>query len=163
MEMAVGNKVIYPRQGPCLIGRIVNRDVNGSPMNFYHLVVLGDAGELYVPVDKAQAIGMRHLLDKSEIPKLLRRLTMTAAIAGNWRQRTDYNLKLFSSGSAFDLAEVIESLTELSASKTLSLGELRTLDRARVLLIREISEVTGETKTAVELQVDEALKAREVT
>lgn len=162
MLMAVGNKVVYPRQGPCLIGRIVNKDINGSPMNFYHLVVLGDAGELYVPVDKARAIGVRHLLDKAEIPKLLEQLTMTAASVGTWRQRTDYNLKLFNTGSAFDLAEIVESLTELSASKTLSLGELRTLDRARVLLIREICEVTGETKAAVELQVDAALKAREV-
>jgi RNA polymerase-interacting CarD/CdnL/TRCF family regulator len=70
------------------------------------------------------------------------------------------NLKLFASGSAFDLAEVVESLTELSETKTLSPRDKETLERARKLLVCEISEVTGKTKSAAGEQVDEALKMR---
>jgi RNA polymerase-interacting CarD/CdnL/TRCF family regulator len=159
--LSVGNKVIYPSQGPCLIGPVVKKVVDGRPIRFYHLALLDDSGgELFVPVDKAQAIGIRPLLDKSEIPKLLKRLKKTAGTAKGWKQRADDNFKLLTSGSAFDLAEVVESLTELSQRKVLSFRESQTLERARKLLICEISEVMEETKSAAEEQVDKALKAR---
>ncbi len=161
MILSVGNKVVYPCQGPCLIGPVVKKVVEGRPIKFYHLALLDDSGgELFVPVDKAQAIGIRLLLKRSEIPKLLGRLKKKAGAAKDWKQRANDNFKLITSGSAFDLAEVVESLTELSKRKSLSFREGQTLERARRLLICEISEVMGETKSAAEAQVDKALKAR---
>ncbi len=161
MILTVGNKVIYPCQGPCLIGAVVKRTVDGGPMMFYQLIVLNDSGgKMFVPVDNVEAVGIRPLLGKSEIPKLLDRLRQSAQVSDDRRQRTRDNLKLFASGSAFDLAEIVESLTELSETKTLSFGDHRTLDRAKALLISEISEVIEETKEEAEQQVDMALKAR---
>jgi CarD family transcriptional regulator, regulator of rRNA transcription len=158
---SVGNKVVYPCQGPCLIDKVINRVVNDRPRSFYHLVVLdGSGGEVFVPVDKVQAIGIRPLLEKSDIPRLLDQLTKTARIVSDWRQRAGVNLKLFISGSAFDLARIIESLTELRETKELTLREKWTLERARKLLVSEISEVMGETKSAAEEQVDQALDQR---
>jgi RNA polymerase-interacting CarD/CdnL/TRCF family regulator len=69
-------------------------------------------------------------------------------------------LKLLTSGSAFDLAEVVESLTELNEAKILSPRDRQMLDRARRILICEISEVTETTKGAAEEQVDHALALR---
>jgi len=159
--MTVGNKVIYPSQGPCVIGPVVKKSVDGRLVSFYQLAPLeGGGGEVFVPVDKAQAIGIRRLLNRSEIPKLLGHLKKTARTAKNWKQRAIDNLKLFASGSAFDLAEVVESLTELRKTKALSPSDNRTLESARKLLVREICEVMGETKRAVEEQVDEALEGR---
>ena len=161
MILSVGNKVVYPCQGPCIIDTVFVRVVGGRPKSFYHLVVLDDSGgELFVPVDKVQAIGIRPLLERSEIPKLLDQLMNTAKIAKDWKQRAKDNLKLFVTGSAFDLAEIIKSLSELRETKTLSLRENWTLARARKLLICEISEVMGETKMAAEELVDKTLKAR---
>jgi RNA polymerase-interacting CarD/CdnL/TRCF family regulator len=48
----------------------------------------------------------------------------------------------------------------LSEKKALSFRESRTLEKARKLLIGEISEVIGAPKSAAEAQIDEALKAR---
>ncbi len=161
MILSAGNKVVYPCQGPCLIGPVVKKVVDGRPIKFYHLALLDDSGgELFVPVDKAQALGIRLLLKRSEIPKLLSRLKETAGAAKDWKQRATDNLKLLTSGSAFDLAEVVESLTELSGRKALSFRESQMLERARKLLICEISEVMGETKSAAEEHVNKALKAR---
>jgi RNA polymerase-interacting CarD/CdnL/TRCF family regulator len=84
-------------------------------------------------------------------------LKKRAKPADNWKQRADDNLKLFNSGSPFDLAEVVASLTELKDNKPLSLGESGTLGKARRLLVSEISEVTGESKATAEEQVDLAL------
>jgi CarD family transcriptional regulator len=159
MTLNVGNKVVYPSQGPCVIGGVVKKIVGGTPMNFYQLAVLDDkGGELFVPIDKVSALGIRQLLEKSEIPNLLGQLRKATAAATNWKQRAMDNVKLLASGSAFDLARVVESLTAANATKALSPRERETLDRARRILICEISEVMGETKSAAAKQLDQALQ-----
>ena len=159
--LAVGNKVIYPAHGPCLVSSIVNKVVAEKTMTFYQLLVLNDScGTFLVPVDKVKTIGIRRLLNKPEIPKLLDKLKRPSTAATDRKQRVRDNLKLLVSGSAFDLAEIVESLTELIETKPLSFGERVTLERAKRLLVCEISEVTGETKQQAEKQVDQALIAR---
>jgi len=156
-----GNKVVYPAQGPCLIGPLVKKVIDGKQISFYQLALLDDSGgELLVPVDKAQTIGIRPLLNRSDIPKVLGLLKEPPGADKEWQQRANDNFKLLTSGSAFDLAEVVKSLTRLSEKKALSFRESRTLEKARKLLIGEISEVMGETKSAAEKQIDEALKLR---
>lgn len=158
-----GNKVVYPYQGPCRIGEVVNKVISGRPASFYHLALLdGSGGELFIPVDKVSGLGIRQLMARSQIPKLLRLLRKRAAASTNWKQRAIDNFKLLTSGSAFDLAEVVESLTELNEIRILSPRDRQTLDRARRILICEISEVTGATKGAAEEQVDHALSGRKM-
>jgi CarD family transcriptional regulator len=161
MMLSVGNKIVYPYQGPCLIGAVVKKMVGGKPTSFYQLARLDEiGGALLVPVDKIGGLRIRQLMTRSDIPKLLRRLKKPAATVMNWKQRAIDNLKLLASGSPFDLADVVESLTELNEARTLSPRDREMLDRARRILICEISEVMGETKSAAEQQVDQALNLR---
>jgi CarD family transcriptional regulator len=161
MIMTIGNKVFYPYQGLCIIGPVVKREMNGKAMRFYHLSVLDDGGDLYVPVDKVATVGMRALLKRSEIPEVLNRLKVKSLplAARHYSQRAVVNAQLIASGEALDLAEIVSSLTEFSETKSLSFGQKKTLDRAKRLLVCEISEVTGETKKEVEEQIDQILKA----
>jgi RNA polymerase-interacting CarD/CdnL/TRCF family regulator len=159
MILDVGHKVVHPSQGPCLIGAVVKKVVGGRQTSFYHLALLDESGDgLFVPLDKISTLGIRQLVAKSEIPKLLGHLEKGGVTEKNWKQRAMDNAKLLSSGSAFDLAEVVESLTELSAMRALSPRDRQTLDKARKRLICEIAEVTGDTKGVAAEQVDSALK-----
>jgi CarD family transcriptional regulator len=165
MIMNVGEKVVYPSQGPCRIGAMVKKEFGGKPMKFYPLAVMDDSGDvLFVPVDKIASLGIRQLMEKSEIPKLLRRLSREAETATlpttamKWKQRATDNSKLLASGSALDLVKIIGSLTELNERKALTPRDRQVLDRAKRHLICEISAVTGETKNAAEQQIDDALK-----
>lgn len=160
--MTLGNKVFYPYQGLCIIGPIVKKVMGGKTVRFYHLSVLEDGGDLFVPVDKIASVGMRPLLKRSEIAKLLNQLKVKSSPQTpiHYSQRALHNAQLIASGSAFDLAEVVWSLTEFRETKALSFGQKKTLDRAKRLLICEISEVMGETLEAVEEQIDQALRAR---
>jgi RNA polymerase-interacting CarD/CdnL/TRCF family regulator len=163
--LTVGSKVVYPGRGPCLIGAVVNKSVGGQTRKFYPLALLDDSnGELFVPVENQANLHLRALLDRSEIPQLLRRLKKISGTtkdldAKNWRQRNTDNAKSLSSGSALDLATIIQSLTSLAGAKSLSPFERETLARARRLLVCEISEVTGESKSVVEEQISQALRA----
>jgi RNA polymerase-interacting CarD/CdnL/TRCF family regulator len=159
--LKVGKKVSYPCQGPCLVGPVVKRVVDDKLTEFHHLTLLSDGGgELLVPVNKSQAIGIRSLLNRSEIPKLLDRLKKPSRAAEKWNQRNRDNLILFNSGSAFDLAEIVESMSGLRETKRLQPSDRQTLERARKLLVCEISEVMGETKSAAEKKIDKALEGR---
>ena len=91
---------------------------------FYRLALLDDSGgELFVPVDKVQSIGIRPLLNRSDIPKLLDLLKEPSEADKDWKQRADDNFKLLTSGSTFDLAEVVKSLTKLGEKRELSFRE----------------------------------------
>jgi len=61
-------------------------------------------------------------------------------------------------GSIYDMADVLKSLTFLSKSKSLSFREKRMLDRAKALIISEVSEVMRQKALEVEEQVDRALE-----
>ena len=56
------------------------------------------------------------------------------------------------------MADVLKSLTFLAKSKSLSFREKRMLDRAKFLIISEVSEVMRETAAAIEGRVDHALE-----
>ncbi len=160
MKLRVGTKVIYPSQGPCLIGSIVEKEIAGNAVSFYQLSLLDESGgELFVPVEKAHS-GLRQLLSKPELTQVLKHFTQPASAAKDWKQRAADNAKRLASGSALELAEVVKSLTELSEKKELSFAETRVLDKARHLLVGELAEVMEETRSDAIARLDKALKAR---
>ena len=76
----------------------------------------------------------------------------------NWKGRFKDNSDKMRSGSIYEVADVLKSLTFLAKSKSLSFREKRMLDRAKFLIISEVSEVMRETAAAIEAQVDRALE-----
>ena len=74
---------------------------------------------MFVPVDKVEAIGVRLLLKKSEVPKLIATLEKTTRRTKALKERILENLRAITAGSALDLAEVVKALTELRNSRPL--------------------------------------------
>src|ERR1043166_8232779 len=103
MRLTVGDKVVYPGRGPCLIGAVIEKVVCGRSASFYQLALLdGSKAELFVPVENLHDLHMRPLLERSDIPELLGHLKTRAGVTKdpetgkNWRQRELDRLKLFS-------------------------------------------------------------------
>jgi CarD family transcriptional regulator len=160
VKLTVGDLVVYPGQGPCRLDQIVAKLVNGQTISFYRLSVLDDSrAELFVPVNGAELVGLRLLIPMKEIPHVLNTMTGMMSFPASWKERNNDNVRLLKSGSAFDLAMLVKSLTQLRASKSLSFCEGKMLEKARNLLVREICEVTGQTGPQVEQEIDEALKS----
>ena len=62
LVLAVGEKIIFPSHGPCLIDAVVHKLVGDIRITFYRLARLDDnGGELFVPVDKIREFGIRLL------------------------------------------------------------------------------------------------------
>jgi CarD family transcriptional regulator len=76
----------------------------------------------------------------------------------NWKGRFKDNSDKMRSGSIYEVADVLKSLTFLAKSKSLSFREKRMLDRARALIVTEVSDVIREKSVVVEGRVDQALE-----
>jgi len=59
-----------------------------------------------------------------------------------------------------DLVEVVESLTDLNEARALGSQDRQNLERAKRLLVCEIAEVSGDTRSAVTERIDIALNVR---
>jgi RNA polymerase-interacting CarD/CdnL/TRCF family regulator len=158
MRLSEGTKVSYPLQGPCLIGPVVTKVVGGERAKFHHLIPLGDGGpEFFVPFGRAPVAGVRRLVTKSEISEVLDRLAQPPRPAANGKLRAHDHSRLFASGAALDLAELIALLTDIAGINRFNGDGL--LEKARRLLAREIAEVLGESESAAEASIDDALAA----
>jgi CarD family transcriptional regulator len=157
-----GNKVIYPRLGICRVSGIVEQTVNGATVKLYQLKPLDfqDSTTILVPVNKAAGVGVRKLIDKTDIPKLLRFLGKDIEVATDHRKRNAKNAERMATGEIYEVADSLKTMSKLSKGKTLSPEEQQTMARARYLIIREIAHVTKLAPEEVEGMIDNALAGK---
>jgi CarD family transcriptional regulator len=154
----IGDKVIYPNHGLGVIERIETKTIMGTTCGFYQLRMAGET-TVFVPVDNVDGVGLRRAINDDEVQRLFNLLGDGKIDSHqNWKGRFKDNSDRMRSGSIYDVVEVLKSLTFLSKSKSLSFREKRMLDRAKFLVVSEITEVMGEKTPAVESKVEKALE-----
>ncbi len=154
-----GDKVIYPNHGLGVVERIEDKTILGTTCGFYHLRIMANDTTVLVPVSNADEVGLRRAISDDEVERLFGRLgDGKIDDHQNWKGRFKDNSDKMRSGSIFDMADVLKSLTFLSRSKSLSFREKRMLDRARALIVTEVSDVIREKSVVVEGRVDQALE-----
>ena len=158
MAFQVGDKVIYPNHGLGVIQQIETKTIMGTTCGFYYLRMANETTVL-VPVDNVDGVGLRRAVNDDEIARLFSLLGDGKIDSHqNWKGRFKDNSDRMRTGSIYDVVEVLKSLTFLAKSKSLSFREKRMLDRAKFLVVSEISEVMGQKALAIEKQVEEALE-----
>jgi len=156
-----GSKVIYPRLGICRVDGVVEQVVGGTPVKFYSLKpVEQTSASILVPVNKAGEVGVRRLIERAEIPKLLRFLGKDIEVVSDHRKRTARNAERISSGQIFEVADSLKAMAKLGKGKSLSPEEQQTMARARQLLVNEIAYVTKLPAPKVEEMIDGALAGK---
>jgi CarD family transcriptional regulator len=154
----IGDKVIYPNHGLGVIERVEEKTIMGTTCGFYQLRMASET-VVFVPVDNVDGVGLRRAIGDDEIEKLYGLLSDGKIESHqNWKGRFKDNSDRMRTGSIYDVVEVLKSLTHLSKGKSLSFREKRMLDRAKFLVVSEISEVVGEDEEVVDKKVDEALE-----
>src|SRR4249919_3802739 len=155
----VGDKVIYPNHGLGIVERIEEKTILGTTCGFFHLRIVANDTTVLVPVANVDGVGLRKAIDDAEVERLFT-LIGDGKIDNhqNWKGRFKDNSDKMRTGSIYDMADVLKSLTFLSKSKSLSFREKRMLDRAKALIISEVSEVMREKALEIEIKVDRALE-----
>jgi CarD family transcriptional regulator len=160
----VGDKVIYPNHGLGIVERIEDKTILGTTCGFYHLRIVANETTVLVPIANVDGVGLRRAINDDEVDRLFGQLG-DGKIDNhqNWKGRFKDNSDKMRSGSIYDVADVLKSLTFLAKSKSLSFREKRMLDRAKFLIISEVSEVVRTNATEIEARVDRALERCLVT
>ena len=159
VTFTVGDKVIYPNHGLGIVQRIEEKTILGTTCGFYHLRIVANETTVLVPLSNVDGVGLRRAISDEEVDRLFG-LIGDGKIDNhqNWKGRFKDNSDKMRSGSIYDVADVLKSLTFLAKSKSLSFREKRMLDRAKFLIISEVSEVMRETAASIEGRVDIALE-----
>jgi len=159
LQFEIGDKVIYPNHGLGVVDRIEEKTILGTTCGFYSLRMATSDTTVLVPVDNVDDVGLRRAISDNEVKKLFT-LLGNGKIENhqNWKGRFKDNSDKMRTGSLYDVVDVLKSLNHLSQSKNLSFREKRMLDRAKFLVISEISEVMSESSEAIEDRVDKALE-----
>jgi CarD family transcriptional regulator len=159
LTFQVGDKVIYPNHGLGVVEGIETKTILGMTCGFYHLRMIANETTVLVPLGNVEDVGLRRAIADGEVDKLFS-LLGNGKIENhqNWKGRFKDNSEKMRTGSIYDVVDVLKNLTHLAKSKNLSFREKRMLDRARFLVVSEISEVAHEPSASVEEKVDRALE-----
>ncbi len=158
MAFEIGDKVIYPNHGLGIVERIESKTIMGTTCGFYQLRMANET-TVFVPVDNVDGVGLRRAIADDEVERLFLLLGDGKIESHqNWKGRFKDNSDRMRTGSIYDVVEVLKSLSHLAKSKSLSFREKRMLDRAKFLVVSEISEVVGEKVLVIDARVDQSLE-----
>jgi CarD family transcriptional regulator len=144
MTFQIGEKVVYPNQGIGTIENISSRCFGSQIERFYLLRLTFGRMTVMVPFSHVRVIGLRKITRNGELARVLSFLTGgTCMCTHDWKNRFKKNSEKMRVGGLLEIAEVLKSLLLLQEQKALSFREKRMLDRARHMLVTELSISRG--------------------
>jgi CarD family transcriptional regulator len=154
----IGDKVVYPNHGVGIIEKISNRLVASKFERFYLLRICSNDILVMVPTSNAADVGLRKIVERRDVDQLLTLLANNQFLSPkDWKDRFKENSEKMRSGSIYHVAEVFKNLVHLSRLKPLSFREKRMLDRARFLLVSELSTVMNQAELEIEDRIEKAV------
>jgi CarD family transcriptional regulator len=111
-----------------------------------------------VPSSNAEEIGIRKPIAEESIQDIFDFIRNGGVdVTMNWKGRYKEHVDLMKSGTIQDMALVLKSLYYLQLIKPLSFREKKMMEKAKELLVTEISEVSCSPFEEIEVQVLEML------
>lgn len=146
-----GQEIVYPLQGVGHIQLIEERAFRNTRLLYYIIYLEVSDMTIMVPVDKADELGIRPIVDKRQANKALRLISEDfEPVPMDWKARYQNNLDLLKKGSVLDIATVVRALYHRSRIKELPILERKLYDGALKLLVDEISFSLQKGKEDVE-------------
>ena len=158
MFFQIGEKVVYPNQGVATVENISMRSFGIQSERFYLLRLVANSLTVMVPFSHVGDIGLRKVTRNGQVGKMLDFLSAgKCKCCGDWKNRFKINAEKMRCGDLLEVAEVLKSLLVIQLSKPLSFREKKMLDRARHMLITELSISRGISEDEAIRMLDRAL------
>ena len=140
MGYKVGDKVVYPHHGAAIVEKKEKRVLDGKRRSYLVLRVATSDLTLMVPEDKTEDVGIRQVISRKDVKKVFEVFKQPDSTPQtNWSRRYKAHIEKLGSGDIFEVAEVVRNLAYREKEKGLSTGEKRVLQRAKEILISELS------------------------
>ncbi len=136
----IKQNIVYPVHGIGKIIAIEKKKILGTTKNYYIIEFENTNMRIMVPVDKADEIGIRPVIKKSEVDKVLKILkSRKATIEEDWKSRYQNNTEKIKTGSIYEIAKVVKDLYRRNKTKELSIMERKMYESALNHIILEIA------------------------
>jgi CarD family transcriptional regulator len=156
----IGDQIVYPMHGAGTIEAVEEREVEGLRRQYYFLRIHQNSIQIMVPCDNAGRIGVRSVIEKSEVRVVKDTLMAEAGeMAKIWNHRYRDNLEKLKTGKITHVAEVVRDLMRAGQEKKLSTGEKKMLSSAKQILIGELVLVSGKCVEEMNLLIEKAVMA----
>lgn len=140
----IGEKVVYPNQGIGTVENISSRSFGARFERFYLLRLTYSSMTVMVPFSHVEEIGLRPITRNGEVARVLSYLSEPESkTKADWKDRFKDNSEKMRHGSLLESAEVMKMLLILQTEKPLSFREKKMLQRARHMLVTEVSISRG--------------------
>ena len=155
----IGDKISHPSFGVGDVEKIEEKKVLGQKENYYILKLMVNEMTLMVPVNKAEEIGLRYIIDAKTVPEVLNVLghKIDDEMDGNYKQRIRSQTEMVDSGDILKVAQVVKNYTHRDTLEKLSSTERGLYERARKILVGEISIVCNIEKNKAKFIIKEAV------
>lgn len=136
----IGDKIVYPNQGIGTVENISTRAFGARFERFYLLRLTYTSMTVMVPFSHVEEIGLRRVTKNGDVARVLGYLSeQEPKTKTDWKDRFKENSERMRHGSLLEIAEVMKMLLILQREKPLSFREKKMLQRARHMLITELS------------------------
>jgi CarD family transcriptional regulator len=160
----IGEKVVYPNHGIGTVENISTRSFGADLERFYLLRLTYTSMTVMVPFSHVTEIGLRKVTRNGEVARVLGFLGEGSCKRKcDWKDRFKENSDKMRNGSLLGIAEVLKTLLVLQIEKPLSFREKKMLDRARHMLITELSISRGLRDGEVVELIEKALAKASLT
>ncbi len=163
MTFQVGEKVVYPNHGVATIENIGSRTFGAQQERYYLLKLAANSMTVMVPLSHAEELRLRRVTRNGELTRVVSFLSEGRCRRyHDWKDRFKDNTDKMRDGSLLAVAEVLKSLLELRTDKVLSFREKKMLDRARHMLITELSTSRGLSEQEAAALLEQALSKNDL-
>lgn len=140
----MGDYVVYPIHGVGEVTEIAKIEILGKKKECYIVNIQGSKMKVSIPVERAVDVGIRPIIDKKEIKKVLILLKKDEIdTEEDWKVRYQNNMNKIKSGSIFEVADVCRNLYKRAFGKELSIMERKLYESAYNLVKMEIALSKG--------------------
>ena len=140
----VGDKVVYPHHGAGTVIKKEKREILGQTREYLTIQILHNDMTVNVPVENAEKVGLRKVIDEDMVAVVLKALTGSGTqMPKNWNRRFKHNRDKMKTGDIFELAEVVKNLSLRDHEKGLSTGEKQMFVKAKKILASELMYAKG--------------------
>jgi CarD family transcriptional regulator len=150
----IGDKVIYPNQGIGVIEDIQEKSYYGQTFRIFYVRILCNDTLVLIPSSNTEEVGIRKPIHEGEVEDIFDFIQNGGIdVTMNWKGRYKENLDLMKSGLIINMVQVLKGLFYLNLIKPLSFREKKMMEKAKELVVSEISEVSSSSSMDIEKRV----------
>jgi len=159
VDFQVGDTVIYPQHGACIVEGIQAKTAFGITRDYLILRAIIGEMTLSVPLETADEVGVRPPVGAEELDDLVAVLSKPdPRVPSNWSRRFKNHQEKLKSGDVYQVAEVVRNLASRNRDAALSAAERTMYERARTNLVSEIAPALKVSAEEAEAFLDAALE-----